>query len=100
MDVVIVLTPKFTTVVLPSIARIEAVVVEVDDEEVEEVDEEVEEVDEDEEEEVDEDEEEVLVVVVVEPAGLMASTITPKSLLWALPNDRVAPDIGLVRDSY
>jgi hypothetical protein len=83
MDVVIVLTPKFTTVVLPSIAKIE----EVDDEEVDD-------------EEVDDEELiEVLVLVMVVLAGLSAPAITPKSWPWAVPNDRVAPDIEFVRAS-
>ena len=42
----------------------------------------------------------VLVVVVVVDEGLMTSAITAKSLPWAVPNDSVAPEIGLVSTSY
>ena len=37
---------------------------------------------------------------LVDDAALMASTITPKSLPWAVPNERRTPDIGAERTSY
>ena len=67
---------------------------------------------------VDEEEEEELIELLVEldvdevldeveeveevedAAGLMASAITPKSLPWVVPNDRVAPDMDAESTSY